>query len=659
MKERKKFPEEIELQMVETAKENSLKDTAKKFDIGVDKLRNILKKYDFVRTEEDRRKMISKKSSRKISEEEAQEIINYYQDHSIAETADKFHYSADWIEHFLKDRELTRQGKEKNIFSGRKRKQNLREQYPINDEEVLNYYKEHSTKITCKKFHINLNMLYEICKRNNIVPRSKEESNTLRVNTNLAKYGAESPVQNPDIWKKKEETTLEKYGVSNVAFLPEVIKKRKQTNLERYGSEIPSTTPKIKAKMEATFLERFGVTRPMQLPKFRQKQAKSAIKSSLEKKVEEFLINNQFNYEHPYTTKKNKLIHAFDFAIFKDNKLEILIDCDGKYYHGYECDIDGKTVNCDVDEYRQLLVPENVKFLIILEKYEEEGYKELLNLYNISYDNYIEEIFNWCREVEFPYPEYNNKILQTSFKSILKADINKFNMRARYGDKIINYFHPSLFKAKVDKHLSPYEAWQDDNLLKKCIKNRIIYKGCNLDRSKVLAGFSISKIAPKISIFNPYLAKYIVEKYLNNYDVIFDPCSGYSGRMLGTCSLNKKYIGQDINPITVEESNNIIAYFNLNAKVKVKNLLEDSGNYPCLFTCTPYKNKENWGQEIENKSCDDWITECLNRYKCEKYVFVVDETEKYKEFIIEEITNKSHFGQNKEYLLLIEGKNEK
>ena len=95
------------------------------------------------------------------------------------------------------------------------------------------------------------------------------------------------------------------------------------------------------------------------------------------------------------------------------------------------------------------------------------------------------------------------------------------------------------------------------------------------------------------------------------------------------------------------------------AEIKVKNLLEDSSKYPCLFTCPPYKNKENWGQEIESKSCDDWITECLNRYKCEKYVFVVDKTEKYKEFIVEEIINKSHFGQNKEYILLIGDKNEK
>ena len=226
-------------------------------------------------------------------------------------------------------------------------------------------------------------------------------------------------------------------------------------------------------------------------------------------------------------------------------------------------------------------------------------------------------------------------------------------MNARYGFKIIDHFHSSVWKANKNKYLSPYAAWQDDNLLLKCIKNRIIYKGCNLDRSKVLAGFSIAKVAPKVSVFNTYLAKYIVEKYLSPYNEVFDPCSGYSGRMLGVCSLGKKYIGQDINPITVKESNQIINYFNLNASIKCEDSLNNSGDYECLFTCTPYNLKEQWGQEIENKSCDECVDEILYRYNCNEYVFVVDKTEKYSQYIVEELNNKSHFNNNKEHIIRI------
>lgn len=123
--------------------------------------------------------------------------------------------------------------------------------------------------------------------------------------------------------------------------------------------------------------------------------------------------------------------------------------------------------------------------------------------------------------------------------------------------------------------------------------------------------------------------------------------------MLGACSLDKKYIGQDINEITINESNKIKDLLDLNADLYIRNSIEETGNYECLFTCSPYSNKENWGQIIENKSCDKWIDICLNNYSCNKYLFVVDKTEKYKNYIVEELTNKSHFNKNSEYVILI------
>ena len=56
--------------------------------------------------------------------------------------------------------------------------------------------------------------------------------------------------------------------------------------------------------------------------------------------------------------------------------------------------------------------------------------------------------------------------------------------------------------------------------------------------------------------------------------------------------------------------------------------------------------------EIE-KSCDEWIDLCIEKHKCLKYLFVVDKTEKYKNYIVETLTNKSHFGTNNEYVIII------
>ena len=84
-------------------------------------------------------------------------------------------------------------------------------------------------------------------------------------------------------------------------------------------------------------------------------------------------------------------------------------------------------------------------------------------------------------------------------------------------------------------------------------------------------------------------------------------------------------------------------------------MLKSSGSYPCLFTCPPYGSKERWSgkNDLIEKSCDEWIQECLQRFDCEKYLFVVDGTERFKGNIVEEIYNSSHLGKGEEYVVLI------
>lgn len=565
----------------------------------------------------------------------------------------------------------------------------------IDIEEFKHFYNQHNIKQTAQKYNTTVNIITEFCK---IIKFKKEKEDIIAVrNENLKKsdklkfniilkdidpkelellyitngytydevanyynvsrdimvkiikyYGLKK--DRSEIIKKTLNKKYEDFG-SHEEYHKYQIEKRTSTWESKYGS-FENYLAQRQKKITTTNINTYGVPAVMSNKSIRSKQARSASKSKLEKRVSEFLIQNGFNFIQSYTIKKDNLLHAFDIAVLKDESLELLIDCDGVYYHGYLNDNQSYP-----DEYRSSLVPEGVKFITVVEGNEEEAYKEILKLYDLSYDDYIKEIFSWCRSIEFPYPQYVDKVLNNSFNDLNKSNLNNFNINVRTGDKIIYNFHPSIWKCNRKNKLSPYKAWQDDKLLLKCIKNRIIYKGSNLDRSKVLTGFTISGIAPKVSIFNPNLAKYIGEKYLGAYDEIFDPCSGYSGRMLGICSLGKKYIGQDINITTVEESNNIIDYFNLNATVKVKNLLEDSGEYECLFTCPPYGDKENWGQKIESKSCDEWIDEIISRYKCKEYIFVVDKTEKYQDCIVEELKNKSHFSINKEYIIKISKNN--
>lgn len=465
------------------------------------------------------------------------------------------------------------------------------------------------------------------------------------------KYGYKCSLKNKDVRTKYENTMIKKYGAKNPSLCDDICEKRRSHFNEKYGSNSPFSDKSVQDKYKETCIKRYGVDHPWKSFEVRSKIAKNLKISKLEKKLIEVLTNNNINFKHQYTIKNEFGIHTFDFAIFDNNNtLVCLIDCDGIYFHGYLSDANGKSVRDEYDVSRVQQIPIGIKFIVIIESHFEEGIKELFSVLNFDYDKYIQDIFDWCRSIKFPYPNYNDDALKTSWKQL--CNYESFLPKSRIGDKLIRNFHPSIYHAKVSK-LSPFEAWQQDDLLIKVIKNRFIYKN-NIDPSRVLDGFNIAKIAPKVSVFQPSLAKTLIQKYLNEFNEIYDPFSGFSGRMLGACSLGKKYIGIDLNEIHIEESNEIIKFLNLNnVKIKQSNILKEEGEYECLFTCPPYGNKESWNKGEIVKSADEWIDECLKRFKCQSYLFVVDKTEKYKEFIVEELENKSHFGKNNEQVIQI------
>lgn len=197
------------------------------------------------------------------------------------------------------------------------------------------------------------------------------------------------------------------------------------------------------------------------------------------------------------------------------------------------------------------------------------------------------------KDNSFPYLELSENKIDKEYKKLCDSTYDNLPVRNNSCLDIVSHFHHSIYKCNVRNKPSMYDAFFDDELLFKCIMNRLLYKEKELNRRDIIQGFNVSKIAPKISIFKPSVAKYLIKKYLDNYDTVFDPCCGYSGRMLGCCSLNKRYIGQDINPITVAEANELKKELKLNAELKVSNSIKDSKNYDCLFTCPPYFDKEN------------------------------------------------------------------
>jgi hypothetical protein len=311
----------------------------------------------------------------------------------------------------------------------------------------------------------------------------------------------------------------------------------------------------------------------------------------------------------------------------------------------------------------------------IVDKYVDQRFEEFKNI------NYFDAMFS---EKGVPTTEK----LMKSFDEVVNSKAEKLNSRGKVGD-IIRYFHKSIAYAKRgDGMYSPYEYFEylktDKEAFKKFYTNRLARsdwfnekKGANrhfLYEGYVpdfiyLIGLTTAMFATQVSLFKPTLAKNLIKKYANEFSTIFDPFSGYSGRLLGALALRKTYIGQDVNDATVKEANEILSFLEKNVQelntlkaiknssVSVKDSFTEKGTYDCLLTCPPYSNEfgkqiEVWknskGETIECKfDINNVIKTCLENYNCKKYIFVVDGSKTdYDEYIAEYIVNKGYMHAN-------------
>lgn len=429
--------------------------------------------------------------------------------------------------------------------------------------------------------------------------------------------------------------------------------KAKKTYLAKYGVDHPMKNIDVVNQIKSTYKARTGYDCPQHDPEVRSRSAKKARQSSLESRVASIFDEYHIEYIQHYMISSKDASHEFDFYLPKYN---FLIDCDGVYFHAYLDDPNGKQVLDYYDEDRLALVPSDGIFHVIVEGDESRGIKWVLNcIQNIDNNvfDYEGELFQWCRSIDFPYPHYNLDRIKKDYARLCNYTCEKYVPSARLGDSAISQYHRSIYDAHVGNNPSPKEAWYDDTLLKKVIKNRLIYKN-DVDPYKIMKGFNISKICPRVSVFNPVLGRYLTLRYLSEYSEVFDPFSGFSGRLLGVSSTGKAYVGQDLNSVAVTESNEIIQALELtHSSVSCKDILSSSSEYECMLTCPPYSRKEVYNSETEFKSCDEWIDECLKRFKCRRYVFVVDHTDKYSDNIVETISSTSHFCKVIEYVIVI------
>ena len=200
-----------------------------------------------------------------------------------------------------------------------------------------------------------------------------------------------------------------------------------------------------------------------------------------------------------------------------------------------------------------------------------------------------------------------------NFESIKNEDGDFVQTRA---SSVGNMYLKSLFKSfwasSYKNSPSPITCWPNKRYMRSVVKYRI-----GLNNSKEVFNFSLHQMVTGISahrttvsFFKPALAAAIYREYITvENPIVFDPCMGFGGRMLGFKALypDGTYIGCEPNIETYNELKTLSKDF---TNVKLNNIiLEDYDNkeyYDIAFTSIPYFDLEKYSNGPEYDSFEFW-----------------------------------------------------
>lgn len=470
--------------------------------------------------------------------------------------------------------------------------------------------------------------------------------------TNLEVHGVEYPQQNEVIKEKTRSNNFKKYNAAAFIATPEGQAQAKQTKKERYGDEKFVNFEKSKQ----TKLEKYGYESEFLNPEWRN--IHNSTESTIQLKVCSDLGIEKFRFG------------GFEF----DGKLnEYLIEVDGEAYHPKNLNLMSLTqMNSSQNDFRKRRVVEesemtllkvhakpmkDIKRKITLEDVITHSYEQdftfdyqtkfmskqyLKKLIAKDRDNLGEYLWAFLKFIRTFQPTFPNipttESVSDVIEKIRKYDVSKLQRDGTFSGNCslvgVSYlksnFH-SYWKSSYKNSPSPIEAWNDDKIMKRVIKYRIGLNNSNevFDFSihQMIRGLSAQRLT--VSFFRPILAASIYNHFLGDVEnpVVFDPCCGFGGRMLGFKSRypNGTYIGCEPNPETFSELMELSKHFTNvqlhNCKLEDFDLTSLPPNLDLSFTSIPYFDWETYSNPVEYSGFEDWKSSFIGKLKqCPKLI---------------------------------------
>lgn len=212
-----------------------------------------------------------------------------------------------------------------------------------------------------------------------------------------------------------------------------------------------------------------------------------------------------------------------------------------------------------------------------------------------------EQCSKWLLRYGFRHPEYaEDQLIKFMNNMINVGPTLNANHNSRHTMNFIRHFSKHFYYSTHKNYNCVPDAWSKGNkiVLKKAVEMMWEHnKKCDI--------FSLMSVISRyfrdfttVSIFKPWIASYVYDKYLPNGGTVVDPTMGWGGRLIGCIGRNIKYYGFDLNQNSVDANKSISKFINDNDyKVDTEIKQADSSiiDFPdgdLLLTSPPYDDTE-------------------------------------------------------------------
>lgn len=192
--------------------------------------------------------------------------------------------------------------------------------------------------------------------------------------------------------------------------------------------------------------------------------------------------------------------------------------------------------------------------------------RDLLAMAQPVREKWIDHAVSYWREAGFPYPRLDASEITREFRLLQRSPTAALLARGALktgttGLRLANSFHPQMWHVRSQQHrLAPIDYFNDDARLRELLARAPrFWPNRRCWNAQCVRSLFRTYSSGRVANFRPLVARTIIDRFSAPGDNVLDFCAGFGGRLLGSLTLKRHYIGIDASHLQVKGSKNMLA----------------------------------------------------------------------------------------------------